>query len=181
MALQLMRGGAWGYSTIQAFAAAVLCVSVLYARATSVRKYVGALLVFQLIIFFQAPFVNGTLFDVSSMDERNVEADAKLESYVGNTPGNVYVEHAGYAIKTGKNLPPEIWGVYEQYAANKVSAKELRGFFRDRNYTRIIAYKRLYRLPLEDYLEENYNVTAEIHRDDMLLNQENWRVHTWTG
>ncbi|MFB6147413.1 MAG: hypothetical protein ABEJ66_00875, partial [Candidatus Nanohaloarchaea archaeon] len=67
------------------------------------------------------------------------------------------------------------------YASGRINRTEVLKFFRERNYTRIAAYKRLYRLPIEGYLEENYRVTEKVTRRDMLLNRERWRIYRWTG
>ncbi|MDY6774035.1 MAG: hypothetical protein SVS85_02445, partial [Candidatus Nanohaloarchaea archaeon] len=95
--------------------------------------------------------------------------------------GKVYTEHAGYLLANGERAPPEIWGVYEQYASGNIDREEVEEFFNRRNYTSIVAYKRIYQLPVEDILEDRYRVVDRVNRRDMLLNKEEWRVYRWTG
>lgn len=181
MLVQLMRGGAWVYSVIQPFAISVICITLLYERAGPVRKYVSVILILQLLVFFQAPFASGNILDVSSMPEVNREADDRLSGYIEGAEGPVYSELAGFEIAEGREPSPEIWGVYEQYSSGKVNNTQIQNFFRDNNYSVIIAHKRLYRLPLENYTVENYDMVDKIVRNDMLMHEQHWQVYKWTG
>ena len=181
MILQMTRGGAWIHPTLQPFLASVVCVSMLYSRFEIVRKPVTALLILQTLIFFAAPMVSGNIFDVSQMDDRNQGADSEILRQVENSESNVFVEHIGYELEAGDNPSPEIWGIYEQQSAEKLSNDEVTEFFRQQNYTKIITYKRIDNLGIDDYIREKYEVTDRYERYDMLLNKENWRVYEWTG
>lgn len=181
MVLQMTRGGAWVHPTLQPFLASVICVSILYSRFKFVRKPVTILLILQTLIFFAAPMVSGNVFDISQMDDRNQETDKSILWQVEDSESDVFVEHIGYELEDGDNPSPEIWGIYEQQAAGKISNNEVTEFFRQENYTKIITYKRIDNLEINDYIRENYEITDRYERYDMLLNKENWRVYEWTG
>ncbi|MFB6147412.1 MAG: hypothetical protein ABEJ66_00870, partial [Candidatus Nanohaloarchaea archaeon] len=102
MLLQMMRGGAWVYTAIEPFAAAVICCGVLYHRIRDTRFYlpVAAVILLQLAVFLQAPFVSGNIFDIRTMDEKNRKADMALMSSVKGE--RVFTEHAGYMLAEGR-------------------------------------------------------------------------------
>lgn len=182
MLFQMMRGGAWVQSAVQPFAAAVVCVSVLYYRVKETGVYlpISILLMVQLFVFFQAPFVSGSVFKLSSMDDQNVYADRRISEEVRNYE-DIYTEHASYLMVDEQESPVEIWGLYEQYASGRISDEQVKDFFRRHNYSSIVTYKRLDNLPLGNYLEENYQLVEIVERRDMLLNREEWRIYQWTG
>jgi hypothetical protein len=182
MLFQMTRGGAWVHSAIQPFAAAVICSSVLYQRLkhTGIGLPVSILLIVQLVVLIHAPFVSGSVLELSSMADRNAEADSRISEEVMNRE-NVYTEHPGYLIMNGKEAPVEIWGMYEQYSSGRVTGAQVEDFFRRKNYSSIVTYKRLERLPLDSYINENYQRVDTVGRRDMLLNREEWRIYRWTG
>lgn len=182
MLFQMTRGGAWIHSAVEPFAVAVICCSVLYEKLKPIKVHrtVSLLLVVQAVIFLQAPFVSGNVFDVRNMDEINREADSRLSEEVAKQD-KVYTEHAGYLVTNDRQAPVEIWGMYEQYSSGGIDKEEVRTFFREKNYSSIAAYKRPDNLPIKEYLEQNYKVVDTVERRDLLLNREEWRIYRWTG
>lgn len=179
MLLQMVRGGAWVYAAIQPAAAAVLAVSLLHARTPPIRIHIQGILLFQIGIFFLAPIVSGPLFAMHTIDDLNRESDQRIATLVEEHP-SVYVEHIGYQLGTDQRSP-EIWGMYEQYEAGRITADDVRSFFRQQNYTRIITYKRLQYLPLDRYRQQHYTMTETIERQDTLLHTERWHVYALKG
>lgn len=179
--LQMVRGGAWIYPVMEPFVVAVICVASLYQRTPPVRRAVAGVLVVQALLFLWAPLVSGSVFDVQTGIHQNQEADTALAGAVEGSAGPVFTEHAGYALHNDRAAPPEIWGVYEQYSTGRVSASDVRSFFRQKNYTTILAYKRHRQLPIDTYLEEEYDVVRTVSRKDLLLHTQQWTVYRWTG
>ncbi|MFB6144880.1 MAG: hypothetical protein ABEJ99_00060 [Candidatus Nanohaloarchaea archaeon] len=177
MILQLLRGGAWVYSAIEPFAVLVIMTGILYSRIERFRPQINAVILFQLLLFFAAPIVSGTVFDVHKMPAMNSQADRKLSEAVRSADGPVYVEDVGFEIGTGKKLSPETWGVYEQYSNGHISRSELISYFQTQNYSAILAHKRLYDLPLENYISNRYSLSSEVVRYDLLLHKQHWRIY----
>jgi len=179
MAIQLMRGGAWIYVAIQPFAISVICVSTLYRKTPSICKYIDGVLILQLLIFFSAPLISGNIFGVSEMPAANQEADSKLVNYT--TKHNAYSELSGFEIATGDRISPETWSLYERYSSGKISKTEIRDFFRGKNYSALVVYKRFYKLPMNNYTEKNYRIVDKIIRKDTRMQDQHWRIYKWTG
>ncbi len=179
MVFQMLRGGAWVYSAIEPFAITVICTGILYTRLESVRKKINYVLIAQILIFLLAPMVSGNIFDIQEMPEFNAEADEEIFSYVEKSNSSVYVEHIGYELGSTEEYSPETWGFYEQYAADNINKTEVVKHFEKRNYEYIITYNRIDKLPVEDYIEDNYEIVDRVERRDMILNTENWRVYRW--
>lgn len=175
--LQMLRGGAWVYAMIEPFAVSIICVSILYSRLKPYRKFITSILIIQALIFLSAPMMDGNIFDMKNIVSENEQGDQIIHEAVKEDKS--FVEHAGYSFQTDKEYSPEIWSFYEQYSSGRINDKEALDFFKQKNYSNIIYYKRLDRLPLEEYIEENYELSGTVSRKDSLLHEEKWRIYTW--
>jgi hypothetical protein len=179
--VQMLRGGAWVYPIMEPFVVSVIATTVLYHKHPLSPDKISLILLAQLVIFMVAPPVNGTVFDIKSFDERNSATDNKIISYIENSEKPLFTEHTGYQITQNIEPSPEIWGMYEQHSSNKVQTSQIQEFFKRKNYSIIATYLRIDNLPIENYIENNYKLEKEIQRNDMLLNEERWRIYKWTG
>jgi len=179
MVFQMLRGGAWVYSAIEPFAITVICTGILYTHLESLKKKLNYILIAQLLIFLLAPMISGNVFDIQEMPDYNAGADEDIVSYIKASNSSIYVEHIGYELGITEDYSPETWGFYEQYAAGNINKTEVVQHFEKRNYEYIITYNRIDKLPVEDYIEDNYEIVDRVERRDMILNTENWRVYRW--
>ena len=179
MIFQMLRGGAWVHSAIEVYAVMIICVGIIYTKAVKVRKALNYLLVLQVSLLILAPMVSGNILDIKEASEFNKETDQKIISYIQDSEGPIYVEHIGYELGLKEEYSPETWGFYEQYAAGNIDETDVIKHFESREYEYIITHNRLHKLPVEDYIDENYEVIDRLERKDMILNTENWRVYRW--
>jgi hypothetical protein len=108
----------------------------------------------------------------------NWEADRKIHSYIENTKGNVFCEHAGYLIASGKQPTPEIWSTYELQTTGVISPDNIFDYFKSQNYTTVIYLKRLpYLTNFFNYVKKNYVLVEEIPWIDQGFNEDIWHVY----
>lgn len=108
----------------------------------------------------------------------NRKADRLISSYVQNSTGKVWIEHASYARANGKEVGPEPWSMVELQRSGFFNRSEFLGFMREQNYSRVIYYSRLKRLPgFESYLRKNYRKIDQVGWIDLAFHNRTWSVY----
>jgi len=180
--IKLSREGSWINYLLEMTTIVPIITALILKQTRDKLDYyfIIALVVLQLVIFIS--YDGRILFYMFSPKSFtplvNWEADRKIHSYIENTKGNVFCEHAGYLIASGKQPTPEIWSTYELQTTGVISADNIFNYFKSQNYTTVIYLKRLpYLTNFFNYVKKNYVLVEEIPWIDQGFNEDIWHVY----